>query len=87
MLVKHTAIAATIGRWQLNGVGWVGIDLGPNKNALGYSSVALYYGSSTYTQEEMGHLLDFLYDEAEKLGCDVLSLADKDLLINDWRTK
>ena len=87
VLVKHTAIAATIGRWQLNGVGWVGIDLGPNKNALGYSSVALYYGSSTYTQEEMGHLLDFLYDEAEKLGCDVLSEADKDLLVNDWRTK
>ena len=36
---------------------------------------------------EMRVLLDFLYDEADKLGCDVMSEADKDLISREWGSK
>lgn len=87
VLMKFDAVSSYIEHWQRNGVGWVADDLGPAKNAPGCSEVASYYGSSTYNSAEMKVLLDFLYDEADKLGCDVMSEADKDLISKEWGNK
>lgn len=85
--IPYAAVKASVDRWQRNGVGWVAEYIGASKNVPGYSDVAYYYGSSTYNSSEMKSLLDWLYDEAYALGCDVLSEADKALLMDDMEER
>ena len=49
--------------------------------------LACYHGSSTYDTKEMSLLIDWLVDEAKSLGVDVISEADKALLVEEWGEK
>lgn len=81
--IKAEAIERYKEIWQSHGTGWVVEDMGDSKLA-GYKVLACYHGSSTYDTKEMSLLIDWLIEEAKNLGVDVISEADKALLVNDW---
>lgn len=51
--------------WSKNGIGWV-CDTTPSK-LNGYTNVLAYYGTSTYTKEEMAVLLDQVVQDCVEL--------------------
>lgn len=71
-------------RWESKGLGWVSEVLGPCKNTKGYTIVAMYHGSSTYTVEEMTRLINCLIDEAQRLGVEIEPREYVDTLLQEW---
>lgn len=65
--VKEDAVDALRERWKVNGIGWL-LEVEDDSKLKGYKRVRLYYGSSTYTTEEMSRLLDYLIDDAQQMG-------------------
>lgn len=84
--IKAEAIERYKEIWQSHGTGWVVDDMGDSK-LPGYKVLACYHGSSTYDTKEMSLLIDWLIDEAKQLGVDVISEADKALLVEEWGEK
>ena len=46
--------------------------------------LACYHGSSVYNTKEMACLIDYLIEAAKDQGIDVMSEADKSLLLEEW---
>lgn len=63
--VAEYAATALMERWKRQGTGWVTEDMGPG--APGMRTIFLYYGSSTYSTQEMSRLIDYLVDDAKQL--------------------
>lgn len=81
--IKAEAVERYTEIWKAHGLGWVVDDMGDSK-LPGYKILACYHGSSVYDSKEMGQLIDWLIDEANNLGIDVISDSDKALLMEDW---
>lgn len=81
--IKAEAVERYTEIWKAHGIGWVVDDMGESK-LPGYKVLACYHGSSTYNTKEMSELIEFLIDEARNLGIDVISDADRALLVEDW---
>lgn len=70
-------------RWESHGVGWFGEVV--DDAGTGKKLIHLYYGSSTYTVEEMKRLLDWLIDEAQQMQIPIpLSKAEEERLLERW---
>ena len=70
-------------RWESHGVGWFGEVV--DDAGTGKKLIHLYYGSSTYTVEEMKRLLDWLVDEAQQMEIPIpLSKAEEERLLERW---
>lgn len=70
-------------RWESHGVGWFGEVV--DDAGTGKKLIHLYYGSSTYTVEEMKRLLDWLVDEAQQMQIPIpLSKAEEERLLERW---
>ena len=70
-------------RWESHGVGWfaeVVDDAGTGKKLI-----HLYYGSSTYTVDEMRLLLEWLLDQCQQMEIPIpLSKQDEEALLERW---
>lgn len=70
-------------RWESHGTGWIAEtvdDAGTGKKLL-----HLYYGSSTYTVDEMRVLLDWLVDQAQQMQIAIpLSKAEEEEMLERW---
>ena len=70
-------------RWESHGTGWF-LDV-VDDDAPGRKRVNMYFGTSTYTADEMRVLLDWLIDQAEQMQIPIpLSKADEERLIERW---
>lgn len=70
-------------RWESHGVGWFMEVV--DDSGVGKALVNLYYGSSTYTVDEMRLLLDWLVDVAEQMEIPIpLSKAEEQELLERW---
>ena len=73
-------------RWESHGTGWfveVADDAG-----TGRKMIHLYYGSSTYTVEEMRVLIDWLVDTAQQMQLAIpLSKAEEEKMLERWGKK
>ena len=70
-------------RWSTHGVGWF-VDVVDDAGA-GHKWVNLYYGSSTYTVNEMQALLDWLVDQCEQMGIPLrLSREEEERVLKEW---
>lgn len=68
-------------RWKRKGVGWV-TDIADSNGRM--VTVLAYYGSSTYTTDEMARLIDWMIDEAEGMGIDTLTPNEKSKMLKAW---
>ena len=50
----------------------------------GYKLVFAYYGSSTYTTESMGRLLDYLVQDAMNMGLKIPTSKEQEEMLNAW---
>ena len=68
--------------WEAHGLGWQ-TDTMPSK-LTGCTNVVLYYGSSTYNTEQMTALIDSLIQDAEALGIETITPAEKERLLGRY---
>ena len=70
-------------RWQSHGVGWfveIVDDAGTGKKLI-----HLYFGTSTYTADEMKHVLDWLTDQMRQMDLPIsLSKKEEQELLERW---
>jgi hypothetical protein len=70
-------------RWGSHGVGWF-LDV-VDDAGIGKKQIHLYYGSSTYTVEEMRILLDWLIDQAEQMEIPIpMARKEAERLLDQW---
>lgn len=67
MVVKNHAVEKFCSSWEKQGLGWQ-TEVVPIDDEE--SNVIVYYGSSTYTRDQMTRLIENLLFEAEGLGID-----------------
>lgn len=80
--IKNEAVERFKRNWSKNGLGWFTEDLGESK-LKGFAKLIAYYGSSTYTSDEMRRLLDAVVEDCKEQDISTMTLADIMLLKND----
>lgn len=75
--VQNKAVDSLIAGWGHNGLGWIAETV-PSK-IKGCTNVILYYGSSTYSTEQMSRLIALLLQECEQQDIDTTSLRELSL--------
>ena len=84
---KEEAVESLMRRWAANGEGWFA-EVVDNSWLPGCKKLHIYYGSSTYTADEMRVLIDWLVDQAEQMGLAIpLSKAEQERMIEQWGKK
>ena len=81
--IKDEAVERWIEIWNSRGLGWYSEVMSDSK-LEGYTKVISYYGSSCYSNSEMGILIDELVMTAKELGIDTMATDEIDLLKNEW---
>ena len=73
-------------RWKEHGTGWFAEIV--DDFAIGSKWICLYYGSSTYTVDELRKLLDWLVEEATQMEIPIpLSQKEEQELLERWGMK
>ena len=65
-------------KWHSNGLGWL-------TKTLDDKTLLAYYGSSTYSRQEMNRLLDWLVEEAQENGVPTMTDEELKLMIGKWK--
>lgn len=83
-IVRVSTVAADKLRenWHKNGLGWVSDEL-PCR-FLGYTNVALYYGSSTYDTAQMSRQIDNVVQDCKAVGIETLPPEKLEALKDAW---
>ena len=84
--IKEIALDRFMTRWASRGVGWF-VDVIDDSKFPGYKLVFAYYGSSTYTTEEMSRLIDFLVDEMRQCELPVPASKEQEDMLKAWQAK
>ena len=75
-------------RWESHGEGWLFEVVDDVHGLTGHKTCHLYYGSSTYTADEMRVVLDWLLDQCEQMQIKIpLSKKDEQDLLERWGNK
>lgn len=81
--IKNEAVLKFIESWQHNGLGWV---CDTTKSKLeGYTNVLAYYGTSTYTKDEMSVLLSQVIDDCVAQGIPTKKKEEIESLLKEWK--
>lgn len=73
-------------RWESHGTGWFTEVV--DDDAPGRKLVRLYFGTSTYTVDEMRVLIDWLVDQARQMEIPIpLSKAEQEQMLERWGQK
>ena len=54
---------------------------------MGWATVRVYYGSSTYDTAQMSALLDSLIQDAEALGIPTITPKEEERMLGKWAKK
>ena len=83
--IKAEAVSTFQERWASKGTGWFA-DVVDDSKLKGYKLVFAYYGSSTYTTEEMSRLLDYLKQDMDNMGLQIpLSKDEEARVMERWQ--
>ena len=83
ILVKRQAAKRFRDHWEAKGIGWFADELVYHDPAV--AQFAVYYGSSTYTREELSRVIREAEDEAIKLGENVKNRQVVKELLESWQ--
>ena len=72
--------------WESKGKGFICEDIGKSK-LEGYTNIFSYYGSSTYNQQEMSILLDYIVEEAKEMGIETLTTSELERMKSLWQSQ
>lgn len=81
--IKAEAVETFQRRWSEKGTGWFAEVIDDSK-LPGYKLVFAYYGSSTYTVEEMSRVLDWLKDNMEQMGLPIPASKEQEEALKMW---
>ena len=81
--IKAEAVSEFQRRWKSKGVGWFA-DVIDDSKLKGYKLIFAYYGSSTYTVQEMSRLIESIIQDAKSIGLETLTEREKSLLLEGW---
>ena len=71
-------------RWESHGTGWF-IEIVDDAKLTGHKTIHMYFGSSTYTVQEMKLLLDWLIDQCEQMQLSIpLGKKEEAELLERW---
>ena len=88
MLMQNDAVPLFQDIWSQRGTGWFAEVVDDSKKNPGCKVIFAYYGTSTYTVEEMRVLLDWLVDQAEQMQIPIpLSKAEQEQMLERWGQK
>ena len=80
--VKNQAVQRLCEGWSQNGIGWQ-TDTFPSK-IEGCTNVILYYGSSTYTTEQMSRLIENIVQDCKAVGIETRTPSEIANLLSMW---
>lgn len=80
--IKNEAVDRFVKSWSNNGLGYLCRDMGESK-VKGFTNLMVYYGTSSYTTQEMTRILEAVIMDCEEMDIDTMPLKDILLLGND----
>jgi hypothetical protein len=80
MPVIQNGVDRWIKDWKAKGTGWHS-EIFRESTLKGYETTINYYGSSTYNQEEMCILINYVVDECKEQGIETMTTSEIDKLI------
>lgn len=80
--VMDKAVEKLRSGWEKNGIGWM-TDAMPSKIGR-CTNVILYYGSSTYTTEQMRRLIDCIIEDCEAVGIETKTPDEIADMLSRW---
>ena len=82
-VVKLWDVDTIVERWSTHGTGWF-VDV-MDDAGIGRKTLHLYFGSSTYSRDEMRVLLDWLVDQAEQMEIPIrMSKEEEERVLAQW---
>lgn len=84
--IKNEAVEKFTQAWNKNGIGWITNIIGESK-LKGYTNIMAYYGSSTYTSDQMARLIDLIVDDCKEQGIETMTPAELERMKGEWRCK
>jgi hypothetical protein len=82
--VADEAVEMLTKAWAVNGVGWF-IDV--LDKALGFSTVAMYSGTSVYDKAQMSRVIEFIVEECKENGINTMTPAEEERLMSLWESR
>lgn len=83
--VKDKAVKKFCDNWDAKGIGWQ-TETMPSK-IDGCTNVVVYYGSSTFTTEEMSRLIELIIEDCRALEIDTTNPKEIERLLAEWEDK
>lgn len=80
--VREDALERFGAAWRQKGIGWFTEVV--DDSFPGYKKVFAYYGTSVYNTEEFSRVLSAAVEDARALGIDVISPAERALMMEEW---
>lgn len=85
MLMQNDAVPLFQDIWSQRGTGWFAEVIDDSKKNPGCKVIFAYYGTSTYTVDEMSLVLDWLKDNMEQMGLPIpLSKGEEQRMLEQW---
>lgn len=85
LALREDAVERFTEEWAKRGTGWLTEVV--DSKMQGCKKVFAYYGSSTYTVEEMSRLIESVIQDCMALGIETMPQAELDSLLNQWGKK
>lgn len=85
-IMKTEAVPLFTRIWEKQGLGNQ-VEIVDTEEDTGWSSVRIYFGSSTYDTAQMSALLDSLIQEAEALGIPTITPKEEERMLGKWGKK
>ena len=86
MLMKTEAVGFFREIWEKQGLGNQ-VEVVDTEEETGWSSIRVYFGSSTYDTAQMSALLDSLIQDAEALGIPTITPKEAERMLGKWAAK
>lgn len=86
MMMKTKAVPVFRDIWEKQGLGNQ-VEIVDTEEETGWSSIRVFFGSSTYNTAQMSALLDSLIQDAESIGIPTITPKEEERMLGKWARK